>query len=57
MNNIIQKIDHKTAVIGIVGLGYVGLPLALEYATRGFKAIGSNIDERRSQSLTQVKAI
>ena len=28
MNDIIQKINKKTAVIGIVGLGYVGLPLA-----------------------------
>ena len=56
MNNIIQKIDHKTAVIGIVGLGYVGLPLALEYATRGFKTIGFDIDERKIPILNSGKS-
>jgi len=34
------KIERKTAVIGIVGLGYVGLPLALTFAEAGFKVIG-----------------
>lgn len=47
MNDILQKINNKTSVIGIVGLGYVGLPLALEYATKGFKTIGFDIDERK----------
>ena len=31
MNNLIEKLDDKSAVIGIVGLGYVGLPLMLRY--------------------------
>ena len=34
MNDIIQKINQKKAVIGIVGLGYVGLLLALEDASK-----------------------
>ena len=56
MNDILQKINQKTAVIGIVGLGYVGLPLALEYATRGFKTIGFDIDERKIPILNSGKS-
>jgi len=56
MNDIIQKINQKTAVIGIVGLGYVGLPLALEYATKGFKTIGFDIDERKIPILNSGKS-
>ena len=56
MNDIIQKINKKTAVIGIVGLGYVGLPLALEYATNGFKTIGFDIDERKIPILNSGKS-
>ena len=40
-NQLLKKIENKTAVIGIIGLGYVGLPLALEYAIKGFKTIGT----------------
>ena len=35
---LIDKIRDKTAVIGILGLGYVGLPLALRYSEAGFRA-------------------
>ena len=42
-----QKIDNKSAVIGIIGLGYVGLPLACSFARKGFKVIG--IDRKRSR--------
>ena len=55
MNDIIKKINQKTAVIGIVGLGYVGLPLALEYALKGFKTIGFDIDERKIPILNSGK--
>jgi len=56
MKDIIQKIDQKTVVIGIVGLGYVGLPLALEYALKGFKTIGFDIDERKIPILNSGKS-
>jgi len=56
MKDIIQKIDQKTVVIGIVGLGYVGLPLALEYALKGFKTIGFDIDERKIPLLNSGKS-
>jgi len=44
---LLKKINNKSAVIGIIGLGYVGLPLALEYALKGFKTIGFDIDESK----------
>jgi UDP-N-acetyl-D-glucosamine dehydrogenase len=56
MKDIIQKINQKTAVIGIVGLGYVGLPLALEYALKGFNTIGFDIDERKIPLLNSGKS-
>lgn len=42
-----QKIKNKKAVIGVIGLGYVGLPLALTFAKRGFNVIGIDIDKDR----------
>ena len=38
------KLDHRTAIIGIIGLGYVGLPLAICYANVGYKVVGFDID-------------
>ena len=45
--NLIKKIKHKKAVVGIIGLGYVGLPLALECCKKGFKTIGFDIDKNK----------
>ncbi|MGC4377271.1 nucleotide sugar dehydrogenase [Fictibacillus sp. Mic-4] len=44
---LLEKIETKEAVIGVVGLGYVGLPLAVEKAKAGFKVIGFDIQESR----------
>lgn len=43
-NTLLQKIQTKRAVIGIVGLGYVGLLLMLRFSTVGFKVLGFDID-------------
>ena len=45
--NILEKINSKSAEIGIIGLGYVGLPLALEFANKEFKVTGFDIDEKK----------
>ena len=45
------KIIKKSAVIGIVGLGYVGLPLAFEFARKGFAVIGLDTDSKRIKSV------
>ena len=42
-----SKLDQKQACVGIVGLGYVGLPLAVEYADRGVDTIGFDVDPDR----------
>ncbi|MBL7093532.1 nucleotide sugar dehydrogenase [candidate division KSB1 bacterium] len=46
-----EKIENKSAKIGIVGLGYVGLPLAVEYALKGFDVVGIDVDKRKKESL------
>ena len=48
MKNItIQKFADKSAKIGIVGLGYVGLPLMLRYVDIGYKVLGFDIDAEK----------
>jgi UDP-N-acetyl-D-glucosamine dehydrogenase len=42
---LLEKINTRTAVVGVVGLGYVGLPLAVEKANAGFRTIGFDIQE------------
>ena len=41
-----ERIDDRTAVLGVIGLGYVGLPLAVEAARSGYRTIGFDINER-----------
>lgn len=47
MSYIKEKLLNKTATLGVVGLGYVGLPLAVEKAKAGFKTIGFDIQESK----------
>jgi len=44
---LLNKIRNKTAILGVVGLGYVGLPLAVEKANADFKTIGFDTQEKR----------
>src|SRR5215210_2943911 len=44
--HLLKKIHDRKAVVGIIGLGYVGLPLAVEFAKAGFHVIGYDISER-----------
>lgn len=44
---LLEKINNKTAAIGVVGLGYVGLPLAVEKAKAGYSVIGFDIQENK----------
>ena len=54
MKNItIQKFADKTAKIGIVGLGYVGLPLMLRYVDIGYQVLGFDIDETKVSKLNK----
>ncbi|UNK38231.1 nucleotide sugar dehydrogenase [Shinella sp. H4-D48] len=49
--SLVRKLESKEAVIGIVGLGYVGLPLVLRYAEVGYKVIGFDIDPTKVMKL------
>ena len=55
MNNLIDKLQNKTAVIGIVGLGYVGLPLLIRYAEAGYRVLGLDIDPDKPYKLNAGK--
>lgn len=48
---LIDKLERKAATIGIVGLGYVGLPLMLRYSEVGYKVIGFDIDPTKVDAL------
>jgi UDP-N-acetyl-D-glucosamine dehydrogenase len=53
LEKLIVKFERRTAVIGIVGLGYVGLPLLLRYTYAGFKVIGFDIDAAKVAKLNE----
>jgi UDP-N-acetyl-D-glucosamine dehydrogenase len=47
MSNLKQKLLNKSAILGVVGLGYVGLPLAVEKAKAGYKTIGFDVQKSK----------
>ena len=55
MNSIKKKLMEKTATLGVVGLGYVGLPLAVEKAKAGFKTIGFDVQESKVEMVNAGK--
>ncbi|MFC0272279.1 nucleotide sugar dehydrogenase [Metabacillus herbersteinensis] len=46
-SNLKEKLLNKTATLGVIGLGYVGLPLAVEKAKAGYKTIGFDVQESK----------
>lgn len=46
-----DRLKSKDAVIGVVGLGYVGMPIALEYCKKGFSCIGIDVSEKKVEML------
>lgn len=44
---LLKKIEDKSVIVGIIGLGYVGLPLGLTFVEKGIKVIGFDIDEKK----------
>jgi UDP-N-acetyl-D-glucosamine dehydrogenase len=45
-DQLLRRIADRTAVVGVVGLGYVGLPLAMEFAKAGFTVVGYDVSRR-----------
>jgi UDP-N-acetyl-D-glucosamine dehydrogenase len=50
---LVRRFEKRTARLGVIGLGYVGLPLAVEFAKAGFRVAGIDIDARRVAQLKQ----
>lgn len=54
--SIKEKIKNKKVVVGVIGLGYVGLPLAKEFALAGIKTIGFDLDKAKADQLNKGKS-
>ena len=52
-DTLISKLDNQSAVIGIVGLGYVGLPLVLRFVEEGYRVLGIDIDTEKVTKLNK----
>ena len=52
-NQLLEKIRSRQARVGIIGLGYVGLPLTLRFVEAGFRAIGFDIDAAKTEMLNR----
>jgi len=48
---LLEKIRSRQAIVGVIGLGYVGLPLALGFAEAGFRVVGIDVDGRKVDKL------
>ncbi|HLN57747.1 MAG TPA: NAD(P)-binding domain-containing protein, partial [Thermoanaerobaculia bacterium] len=51
VSSLEEKIRSRTAVVGVIGLGYVGLPLVAGFARAGFPVVGFDIDSAKVSSL------
>lgn len=51
--DLLRKIESKQALVGIVGLGYVGLPLVREFTRGGMKVLGFDVDPSKVKALTE----
>jgi len=54
--SLLKKIKKRRAIIGVIGLGYVGLPIALEFSKVGFNVLGFDIDEIKIDKLNDSKS-
>ena len=50
---LMERLDARTACVGVVGLGYVGLPLAVELARAGFRTIGFDVDASKVATISR----
>ena len=50
-NQLLSKIHNHTAIVAVIGLGYVGLPLAVAFAEKGFPVVGIDVDNRKVDAL------
>lgn len=55
-DKIIENNNKKSSVIGIIGLGYVGIPLSLSFVKAGFKVIGFDTDKKKIEQIKKKKS-
>jgi UDP-N-acetyl-D-glucosamine dehydrogenase len=55
-SDLLKKISDKSFVVGVIGLGYVGLPLVLSFVEKGFRVIGFDIDASKGDALRARKS-
>ena len=53
LKHLLSSIEDRTAVVGVIGLGYVGLPLVLLYVEAGFSVFGFDVDEKKTAALAR----
>ncbi len=53
---LLEKIERREAVIGLIGLGYVGLPLAIEFAKEGYRVVGIDVAETKVRQINAGKS-
>jgi UDP-N-acetyl-D-glucosamine dehydrogenase len=51
--DLLKRIERREARLGVIGLGYVGLPLAVEFARAGFKVVGYDVDRHKVAQLNE----
>ncbi len=56
MNDLLEKIQNRKATVGIIGLGYVGLPLLIRFGEAGFPLIGFDVDSSKINALLHGKS-
>ncbi len=52
-DQLLKKIETRNATIAVIGLGYVGLPLAVAFAENGFPVVGIDVDQRKVEALNR----
>ncbi|HYM25822.1 MAG TPA: NAD(P)-binding domain-containing protein, partial [Vicinamibacterales bacterium] len=52
-DSLADKVASHAARVGVIGLGYVGLPLAVEFARAGFTTVGIDVDSRKTDAVNQ----
>lgn len=53
LKTLLQKIEDKNFTLGVIGLGYVGLPMSLTFLRKGVKVIGFDLDPRKIEMIAK----
>src|SRR6266540_3923526 len=53
--DLLNKIKNRSATVGVIGLGYVGLPLVVQFVKAGYSAIGFDLDDEKIRLLQKGK--